>query len=62
MRLIAPATFAALVFLAACSPMREPVVIEKAVAATAEPSAGLAGDPACLPGDDGIGGTGCELD
>ncbi len=58
MRLI---TLAALVLLAACSPTGAPVAIGEAPAAP-ETSAGLTGDPACLPGDDGIGGTGCKLD
>jgi len=52
---------AALAVLAACSPTREPVMIEEAVPVAPEPSAGLTSDPACLPGDDGIGGTGCEV-
>lgn len=62
MRLNAPATLVLLALLGACSRLREPVVIEEAVAAAPEPSAGLASDRSCLPGDDGIGGTGCKLD
>ncbi|CAN1544777.1 hypothetical protein MCELHM10_01915 [Paracoccaceae bacterium] len=57
MRLI---TLAALVLLVACSPPRESM-IEEALAAVPGTSAGLTSDPACLPGDDGIGGTGCEV-
>ena len=55
------AILAALVLLAACSPTRAPVGIGEAPAAP-ETSAGLTGDPVCLPGDDGIGGTGCKVD
>jgi hypothetical protein len=62
MRLITPVALAALAFFAACSPTREAVMANPEAAAIGAPPAGLASEPSCLPGDDGIGGTGCELD
>jgi len=62
MRLIAPTALAALVLLSACSSMREPEVIEQAAVVTAESFGKPASDASCLPDDDGIDGTGCEVD